>query len=57
MFQIEVADKIKTHIFCLITFSEDRTFCEMMSKNMVEPETPEMTTWCMRFACWIKKAT
>ena len=28
-----------------------------MSKNMVEPERPEMIIRRMRFVCWISKAT
>jgi hypothetical protein len=28
-----------------------------MSKNTVEPDRPQMTTWRMRTACWIPKAT
>jgi len=24
-------------------------------KNMVEPDRPQMTIWCLRFACWIAK--
>jgi hypothetical protein len=30
---------------------------ETMSKNRVEPDRPQMTIWCMRFACWIPEAT
>ena len=26
-------------------------------KNTVEPERPQMTTWHMRFACWLTEAT
>jgi len=28
-----------------------------MWKNTVEPDTPQMTVWPMRIACWIPKAT
>ena len=28
-----------------------------MWKNIAEPGRPQMTTWRMRFACWIPKAT
>jgi len=27
--------------------------CEIMGKNMVEPDMPQMTVWCMRIASWI----
>jgi len=26
-------------------------------KNNVEPGRPEMTIWCMHFACWLPKCT
>ena len=29
----------------------------MMWKNIIEPGRPQMTTWQMRIACWIPKAT
>jgi hypothetical protein len=28
-----------------------------MWENIVEPDTPQMTVWRMRIACWIPKAT
>jgi len=28
-----------------------------MWKNILEPVRPQMTTWRMRVACWITKAT
>jgi len=40
-----------------IFFFENRTFYEIMGKNMVEWGWPQMTIWCMRFACWTPKAT
>jgi len=36
-------------------FPENRTVCEIMWKNMVEPDRPKMTIWRMRVACWIIK--
>jgi hypothetical protein len=57
MFQIEVVEKIKTHILCSVTFfPENRAVYEIMSKNLVEPERPQMGIWG-RVACWINKAT
>jgi len=32
-------------------FSKNCAIYEMMWKNMVEPERPQMTVWCMRFVC------
>jgi hypothetical protein len=37
-------------------FSENRAVYEIMSKNVVEPERPQMKTW-RHVACWIIKAT
>jgi hypothetical protein len=43
MFQTKVVDKIKTHILCSITFfSENRAVCEIMWKNMVEPDRSQV---------------
>ena len=36
--------------------SENRAVYEIMSKNVVEPERPQMTIW-RRVACWISKVT
>jgi len=30
---------------------------EIMWKNIVEPDRPQMTIWCMHVASWITKAT
>jgi len=58
-FQTEVVEKIKTHTLCSISFFffENRVFYEIMWKNIVEPSRPQMTTWHMRAACWVRKAT
>jgi hypothetical protein len=32
-------------------------FYEIIWKNMVEPDRPQMTIWSRRIACWIPKAT
>jgi hypothetical protein len=34
--------KIKTHILYPIRFSENRDFCEVMWKNMLQPDRPQM---------------
>jgi len=36
---------------------ENRVFYEIIWKNVVEPERPQMTIWRMRIACWITKDT
>ena len=38
-------------------FSENRAVYEIMWKNMAQPDTPEMTIWRMRIACWITEVT
>jgi len=48
-------------ILCSITlppfFFENRALNEIMWKQIVEPEMPQMTICRMRIACWIPKAT
>jgi hypothetical protein len=57
MFQIQLVEKIRTHILCSVTsFPENHAVYEIMSKNVVEQERPQ-TIWRMRVACWISKAT
>ena len=42
--QIKVVEKVKIHILCPITFfSEKPAVYDMMMKNVVEPERPQMT--------------
>jgi len=39
-----VAEKIKTHVLCSVTyFSENRAVYEIMWKNMIELDRPHMT--------------
>jgi hypothetical protein len=42
-FSDKVVEGIKTHILRAATFSEILTVCEIMWKNMVEPDRPEET--------------
>jgi hypothetical protein len=42
MFEKKVLEKMKAHILCSVTFSEDRSVYEIMSKNLVEPERPQI---------------
>jgi len=37
-----VVEKIKTHILCSITIFRKSSFHEMMWKNVVQPERPQM---------------
>jgi hypothetical protein len=45
MFPTKFVEKIKTHILFSVTFfaPENRAVYEIMWKNMVEPERPQMT--------------
>jgi len=38
-------------------FFEKRAVCELMWKNIVEADRPQMTIWRMRIACCVPKAT
>ena len=58
MFQTKVLEKIKTHfIINNFFFFENHSVYEIMWKNILKPDRPQMTIWRMRFACWITKAT
>jgi len=41
---------------CSVTFPENRVFCEITQKNIVEPDRPQMTILRMRIACEIPNA-
>ena len=46
-----VEEKIKTHVLYSLTFfAHVRAICEILWKNMVEPDKP-------RVVCWVTKAT
>jgi hypothetical protein len=47
--------KLETHILCSFFFF--RNSCRLWDKveNTVQRGWPQMTTWCMRIACWIPK--
>jgi hypothetical protein len=45
------------HILRSTPFHENRAVYEMMWKNIVETDRPQMTIPHMHFACWITKAT
>ena len=56
-----IAEKMKTHILCSVTSGspppENRALCEVMWKNIVEPEWQQMTIWGMRVAYRVPKST
>jgi hypothetical protein len=48
----------ETHILCSVNFFfENLAVLGVMLNNVVEPDRPQMTAWCLRIACWIPKAT
>jgi hypothetical protein len=59
IFRTKYVEEIKTNIFCSVIFPffENRKVYEVMWKNIVEQDSPHMTIWRMRLACWITKAT
>jgi len=50
-------EKIKTRILCFILFFKNRAVYEIMWKNMLQPDRPQVKIWRLRFACWMFKAT
>jgi len=40
-----------------IFFIENRALCGIMWGNIIGPDRPQLTVWCMRIACCIPKAT
>jgi len=57
-----ISDKIcrenETRILCSVTFfPENRAVYEIMWKNIVQPEEPQMSVWCMHMVGWIPKVT
>ena len=58
-----VSDKICTknlNAQCMLNnviFFLNRAIYELMWKNIVEPDRPQMTIWLMQITCWTPKAT
>jgi hypothetical protein len=60
MFQIEVVEKVKTHISCSITFFPVNlaVLWDNVDKDgRARQATDDSIIWCMPVACWITKAT
>jgi hypothetical protein len=54
----EAVEKITTHILRSVSFFlENRAIHEIMWKNSVEPDRPQMKIWNTRVSCLISKAT
>ena len=57
MFQTKVVEKIKIYILCLGVFFLNHAIYEIVCKNIVDLDTPQITIWHMCIACWISKAS
>jgi hypothetical protein len=59
MFQTRVVEKLKTHILCSTTFSENTVFYEIKLKKYgrARQELDENITRRIRYACWITEVT
>jgi len=44
-FRTKAVEKTETNILCSITFSENGTFYDIMWKNMVKADSPQLTIW------------
>ena len=52
MFETELVEKIKTYfMFSNFFFFFNYAINEIMWKNIVELESPQMTIWCMCISC------
>jgi hypothetical protein len=60
MFHTKVAKQIKTHILCSIIYPPTSKIVPLVTKCrqiMYRRRRPRTTTWRVRIACWITKAT
>jgi len=57
MFRTKVVKKTKTHILCSITFFENCAVYEKTWKNILDPDSTQMTIGRMRITCSISTAT
>ena len=56
-FQTNDVEKIKLHTLFSNLFSKNHAVCEIIRKNIVEPDRPQMTIWRIQIVCCIPKAT
>jgi hypothetical protein len=51
-----ISDKIwKKKMKHILYFSENHAVYEILWKNIVQPDWPQITFWCVRFVCWLTK--
>jgi len=54
---MKIVEEIKTNFISNNLFLKMCSLYEIMWKNIVESDRPQMTVWHMYIACWITKAT
>jgi len=54
---VKVVEKLETRVLYSVNLFVKRAVYEMVWKNTVQRDRPQMTIWRMRIACWISKAT
>jgi len=57
MFQTKVVEEIKVYFMFNIFFPENHAVYEIMWKNMVHSDRPQIKIRCMCIECWVPKAT
>jgi len=55
-FQVKLTENIKAYILRSKLFKNLLVY-EIIWKNSVQPDRPQMAIWRMRYLCWIPKAT
>jgi len=56
MFQNKFSDKIQhTHFMFNYVFPENRAMYEIVWRNMIAPDTPQITIRRVRIVCWLPK--
>jgi len=57
MLKTKFVEEIRTHFVFNNVFFKNRAVCEIMWKNIIEPDGPQIAIWRMRIACWLPKGT
>ena len=57
MLRKKVVGKIKKYYIFNTQFFENRAFYEIVWKNTVDPDRPQMSVWSICIAIWVPKAT
>jgi hypothetical protein len=52
----KICRESQRHILCSTSFFQKSCLYEIMWKNTVAPEMPQITIWCTYIACWINNA-